>query len=106
MGIRIHEVKQRGNVFVWIRKLLSSSKLNVSQQCALTTKEADIIFICIWRSTDIKGGDPSPLLNVGEATPGALCHILGFSVKEKHEYNGESPVKGHDDDQETEESLQ
>jgi len=82
------------------------TKLNVSQQCALTTKEADIIFICIWRSTDIKGGDPSPLLNVGEATPGALCHILGFSVKEKHEYNGESPVKGHDDDQETEESLQ
>ena len=35
MGIRIHEVKQRGNVFVWIRKLLSSSKLNVSQHRAL-----------------------------------------------------------------------
>lgn len=80
--------------------------MNVSQQCALAVKEADIIFICIWRSIDVKEGNPSSLLNVGEATPGVLCHILSSSVKEKHEYNGESPVEGHDDDQETGESLQ
>lgn len=37
-------------------------------------------------------GDPSPLLSIGEATPGAL---LGFPVEERHEHPGESPTKGH-----------
>lgn len=45
-----------------------------------------------------KGGDPFPLYPTGEATPGALCPVLGSPVQEIHGLTAASPVQGHKDD--------
>lgn len=42
----------------------------------------------------VKGGDPSTLFSTGEITPGVLCPVLGFQVKESYGHTGESTMKG------------
>lgn len=68
------------------------SMLITSQECALLPKKANDILglpleeCCHWA----EGGDPFPLLSIGEARTGVLCPVLGFLVQEVHGAPGES----------------
>lgn len=53
----------------------------------------------------VEGDDPCVIFSTGEATPGTLCPVLGFPVQESHGQVGESPTKGHEDDEGTGASL-
>lgn len=46
-------------------------------------------------------GDPSTLLNTGEATSEVLGPVLGSLVQKRHGYTGTTPVQGNKDDQGT-----
>jgi len=41
------------------------------------------------------------LLCADEATPGIMRPLLGFSVQDKHEHAGETPVKEHSNNEGT-----
>lgn len=45
----------------------------------------------------VKGGDSSPLISPGKASPGLLGPVLEFSVLERQGATGANPVKGNGD---------
>jgi len=49
-------------------------------------------------SQQVKGGEPSPLLCPGQASPGVLCLVLGSPVQKRQGSPGKSPVEGQKDD--------
>lgn len=73
-------------------------KLARSQQCTLGKKGQQ-------HCKEITGGKPSPLCNIGEATPGLLYPVLGSSVKERYGHTKGSPAKVHKEDKRTEASF-
>ncbi|GAB0180624.1 hypothetical protein GRJ2_000527700 [Grus japonensis] len=86
--------------------VLVDTRLNMSQQWALAAKKANALLGCVRQSKccqQVEGGDPSPLLSTGEATPGELCPVLGSSVQERQ--TGEHLTKDHNDDERTGASL-
>lgn len=77
-------------------KDLVGNKLNINQQWALVTKQANGILCCVRQVLPAGwGGDPSSLLSTGEAAPEVLCPVLSFSAKERHKATGASPTTGH-----------
>jgi len=64
------------------------TKFNMSQQCALVAKKTNstLAFLCKGVESRSEGGDPSPLLSTGVATPGVLCPVPRPSVQKTHEH--------------------
>ncbi|PKU34151.1 rna-directed dna polymerase from mobile element jockey- hypothetical protein [Limosa lapponica baueri] len=81
--------------------VLVDEKLNMSQQCVLTTQKANCILGCIKRSvaSRVKGGDFTPVLHFCEIPPGVLHPALESSAQEGHGPVGACPEGGQEDDQ-------
>ncbi|KAK4814881.1 hypothetical protein QYF61_001259 [Mycteria americana] len=60
---------------------LVDTKLTTRQQRALAAKKANGTQVCLRKSEQVKGGDPSPPLSTGQATPGVLGTVLGSLCK-------------------------
>jgi len=74
--------------------VLVDTKLNMRQQCALGTMEANGILGCIKRTVASRSRvGILPLYS----TPGVLSLVLGFSVQERYGHTGASPVQGNKD---------
>ncbi|CAM5148335.1 unnamed protein product [Eretmochelys imbricata] len=70
-------------------------KLDMSQ-CALVAKKANGILGCILgHCQQIKGCDHSPLFDIGEASSGVLCPVLGPTLQEGCGKIGKSPAEGN-----------
>ena len=76
--------------------VLLGAKLNTSQQCALATKNGGLG--CIKQS--IEGRDHSPLLSTGEINTWSTGSSSGLPST-RHAHTGESPAKGHKDEEGT-----
>lgn len=63
--------------------VLADTKLNMNQQYDLATKKSLAVFFAALGKNH-QTGDPTTLLNIGEAVPGVQCPFLSSPVKEKH----------------------
>ncbi|XP_009695962.1 PREDICTED: tetraspanin-5-like, partial [Cariama cristata] len=68
--------------------VLVYTKLNMSQRCALATKKANGVLGC-WQQ--VEGGDSSPLLSTGGATPGPVLGVLS-NISSITDLGGFDPV--------------
>ncbi|KAJ7411771.1 hypothetical protein BTVI_48689 [Pitangus sulphuratus] len=82
-------------------------KLNLTGQCVLTAQKLNCILGCIESSvaSNVEGGDSRSLIYSHETPPGTLHPALGYLAQEGHRTVGESPEKGHQDDQLSEAPL-
>lgn len=69
-------------------------KLDMSQQCALTAQKANYLLGCI-NGQQVQGGDPTPLLCVGETSLEVLHPDVESSVQERHRAVAARPEEGH-----------
>ena len=77
---------------------LVDTKLNMSQQCAITAKKAKGILDCIRRSIASRLSEVILPFSTPEATSGAACPVLGAPGQERLGATGESTAKCHKDD--------
>ncbi|TRZ16412.1 hypothetical protein HGM15179_010689 [Zosterops borbonicus] len=70
--------------------VLLDSRLNMSQEPALSAKQADS---CIRQNIASMSKDLSSLHNTGKAMPGVFCLVLGIPVQERHGHTGENPAQ-------------
>ena len=72
-------------------------KLDMSQQCAPCSPEIQLYLGLSQKNCgqQVEGGDPAPLLCVGEASPGVPCPDVESSVQERHRPVGVHPEEGY-----------
>ncbi|CAM4704954.1 unnamed protein product [Lepidochelys kempii] len=81
------------------RGVTVDEKLDTSQQCALVARRPMAFWdVYVGHCQQIEGCDSSPLFDIGEASSGVLCPVLGPTLQEGCGKIGKSPAEGNKND--------